>query len=161
MTVTSRPFPPCPRCGSRDAVEIIYGLPDLELGVAAERGEVVLGGCIIGDASSDYQCRGCEAPLPWVRDEEADAETGASAVDAALMAFERCRQGAGPGRLNRPEAAKQERVPRSVVRYAQRRPRSPFADIDRALRETCPAPRHGGRPGVGPHRGRPARYPAH
>jgi hypothetical protein len=72
MTVTSPPFPPCPRCGSTDAVEIIYGLPDMELGMAAERGEVVLGGCIVGDESPDYECRRCGTPLPWVRPSDED-----------------------------------------------------------------------------------------
>lgn len=66
MTHVSVPFPPCPACGSLDAVRIVYGLPDHELGLAAERGEVALGGCIIGAESPDYECRGCHAPLPWV-----------------------------------------------------------------------------------------------
>jgi hypothetical protein len=51
-----------------DAVEIIYGLPDVELGMAAKRGEVVLGGCISGDESPDYECRSCHSPLPWARE---------------------------------------------------------------------------------------------
>jgi hypothetical protein len=63
-------FPPCPRCGSINAVEIVYGLPDVELGMAAERGEVVLGGCIVRDESPDYQCRACDSPLPWVRPDD-------------------------------------------------------------------------------------------
>jgi hypothetical protein len=66
---------PCPRCGSTDAVEIIYGDPDVELGEAARRGEVVLGGCVIGPESPDYECRTCHEPLPWVRrDDRLEAE---------------------------------------------------------------------------------------
>jgi hypothetical protein len=74
MTVTSPPFPPCPRCGSTDAVEILYGYPTFEAGMAAERGELILGGCMVGDESPDYQCRACDSSLPWVRPEAEDAE---------------------------------------------------------------------------------------
>jgi hypothetical protein len=56
---------PCPRCGETDAVPIVYGLPDHELFAASGRGEVALGGCVIGDESPDYECRGCGSPLPW------------------------------------------------------------------------------------------------
>jgi hypothetical protein len=68
VSVTAPSFPPCPRCGSTDALEIVYGLPDIELGMAAERREVVLGGCISGDESPDYECRSCHSPLPWARE---------------------------------------------------------------------------------------------
>ena len=70
MTVTSPPFPPCPRCGSTDAIEVVYGEPTHEAFLASERGEIVLGGCLVGDESPDYECRGCRAPLPWVRPSE-------------------------------------------------------------------------------------------
>ena len=40
--------------------------------MAAERGEVILGGCIAGDEAPDYQCRDCDAPLPWVRPDDPD-----------------------------------------------------------------------------------------
>lgn len=68
VTLTDN-MPPCPSCGSREAVEIVYGLPDLELGRSAERGEVVLGGCVIGPESPEYECRSCGAPLPWIADD--------------------------------------------------------------------------------------------
>jgi hypothetical protein len=61
--------PPCPSCGSRDQIEIVYGLPDAELGRSAERGEVVLGGCVIGPESPTYECRSCGAALPWIADD--------------------------------------------------------------------------------------------
>ena len=32
---------PCPRCGSRDIVAVIYGLPSPELHIQGQRGEVV------------------------------------------------------------------------------------------------------------------------
>jgi hypothetical protein len=37
-------LPACPSCGSTEAIQIVYGLPDVEPGRAADRGEVVLGG---------------------------------------------------------------------------------------------------------------------
>jgi hypothetical protein len=66
MTPTHTTFPPCPGCGSTDAVRIVYGYPDFELGEAERRGEVVLGGCLVGPESPDYECRGCGVALPWV-----------------------------------------------------------------------------------------------
>lgn len=74
MSVTQPAFPPCARCGSAEAVEILYGYPSIEMGGAADRGEIVLGGCIVGDESPDYQCRDCRSPLPWVRPADDDSE---------------------------------------------------------------------------------------
>jgi hypothetical protein len=47
----------CPRCGSREVVPIVYGLPPYQLSEAEERGEIVLGGCEPTDA--DRACRSC------------------------------------------------------------------------------------------------------
>jgi hypothetical protein len=58
-------FPPCPACAATEVVPITYGYPDLELGQAEERGEIVLGGCLVGPESPEYECRNCCAPLPW------------------------------------------------------------------------------------------------
>jgi hypothetical protein len=69
MTPTPTTFPPCPACASTDAVEIVYGYPSFELVEAERRGEIVLGGCLIGPESPDYECRGCGAALPWVHTE--------------------------------------------------------------------------------------------
>jgi predicted RNA-binding Zn-ribbon protein involved in translation (DUF1610 family) len=33
---------------------------------AAERGEIALGGCIVGDESPEFECPACGAKLPWV-----------------------------------------------------------------------------------------------
>ncbi|WP_156251507.1 hypothetical protein [Pseudactinotalea terrae] len=55
----------CPECGSGDVVEIVYGMPGPELFEAAERGEVVLGGCVMfvdpdgQSADPDRSCRDC------------------------------------------------------------------------------------------------------
>ena len=65
--VTTRtPLRPCPQCGSTDAIRIAYGYPTFEMGEAADRGEIRLGGCVIGPESPDYECLRCNAQLPWV-----------------------------------------------------------------------------------------------
>jgi hypothetical protein len=51
-------------------VPIVYGYPTSELFEVAERGEVRLGGCVIGNESPDYECRDCRALLPWVAADE-------------------------------------------------------------------------------------------
>jgi len=66
----STTFPPCPTCGSTDGIRIVYGYPPLELWQAEQRGEIVLGGCVIGPESPDYECRSCGVPLPWVAKEQ-------------------------------------------------------------------------------------------
>jgi len=48
----------CPRCGELGAVPVIYGLPSGDLFERAERGEVILGGCFMGD-DPDYLCHDC------------------------------------------------------------------------------------------------------
>lgn len=44
---------------------IVYGYPSLEMFESAERGEIRLGGCVIGDESPELECPECRAPLPW------------------------------------------------------------------------------------------------
>jgi hypothetical protein len=58
--------PRCPVCGSKDSVEIVYGLPGAELIEASERGEVAIGGCVVMEDGSDpdRRCRVCETE--WV-----------------------------------------------------------------------------------------------
>lgn len=67
---TSTTHPPCPRCGSTDAIRILYGYPAFEMFEAAERGEIRLGGCMVWPESPDYECRGCGTALPWVAKHE-------------------------------------------------------------------------------------------
>ena len=48
--------PPCPRCNGA-AVPIVYGLgPPSE---AYDRGEIVLGGCVVDENSPAWHCQGC------------------------------------------------------------------------------------------------------
>jgi hypothetical protein len=42
-------------------MRIVYGLPSLELADAADRGEIVLGGCIVEDDNPNRECRRCGA----------------------------------------------------------------------------------------------------
>ncbi len=49
----------CPECGSTDIVPIAYGLPGQELVEAADRGEVILGGCIVWDNAPNLHCKAC------------------------------------------------------------------------------------------------------
>ena len=56
---------PCPQCGSVEALRIMYGYPTTEAFEAAERGDIALGGCVVGPESPELQCRGCAAALPW------------------------------------------------------------------------------------------------
>ena len=51
----------CPQCRQTDqVVRIIYGMPSYELFEQAERGEVALGGCVVGGVDPRYLCRRCD-----------------------------------------------------------------------------------------------------
>jgi len=47
----------CERCHSREVVPICYGLPTEEAFAEAEKGEFVLGGCMVRDAL--WHCKSC------------------------------------------------------------------------------------------------------
>ncbi|MFM6968746.1 MAG: hypothetical protein ACKOWN_07505 [Microbacteriaceae bacterium] len=47
----------CPVCGTTDPLEIIYGLPSIEMMTASTEGKIALGGCIIDPESPAYMCR--------------------------------------------------------------------------------------------------------
>lgn len=49
----------CPHCGSKAAVQIVYGLPGPELFERAKRGEVILAGCIVGTNDPTWGCLEC------------------------------------------------------------------------------------------------------
>ncbi len=49
----------CPDCGRRSATPIGYGYPSHEMFEAAERGELVLGGCLVEPASPIWCCARC------------------------------------------------------------------------------------------------------
>lgn len=51
----------CPACGSERVAPIIYGYPSAEAGAAAERGELVLGGCMVWFGAPQWECLACGA----------------------------------------------------------------------------------------------------
>lgn len=48
----------CPQCGGR-VVDILYGEPTPEAMEAIERGELMLGGCIVSEDAPEWQCVKC------------------------------------------------------------------------------------------------------
>jgi hypothetical protein len=74
----------CPRCGQEiTPTPIVYGYPSGEMFESAERGEIRLGGCIIGDESPEFECPQCHASLPWM------AEAGLRVDGLASISFGR------------------------------------------------------------------------
>ena len=49
---------PCTICGE-PGVPIVYGMAPAELGEAEERGEIVLGGCVVTGEDPDHRCSYC------------------------------------------------------------------------------------------------------
>jgi hypothetical protein len=56
--------PSCPQCGSVQTIPISSGMPDHELFAASERGEVLIGGCILMGDDPDRHCVACG--IDWV-----------------------------------------------------------------------------------------------
>ncbi|MCB2222133.1 MAG: hypothetical protein KQI35_17250 [Bacteroidetes bacterium] len=48
----------CPVCNKTDQViPIIYGFPDESLFIKADKGEVILGGCVIVENNPEWYCK--------------------------------------------------------------------------------------------------------
>lgn len=60
----------CPKCGSKNSVKIVYGMPSYELFQEAEAGKVKLGGCVIIEGNPEYFCKDCE--YEWNREQAID-----------------------------------------------------------------------------------------
>ena len=58
--MSSNEKPRCPRCGG-EAIRIVYGFPTFETFEAAERGEVMLGGCVEFGEPATLHCPTCDA----------------------------------------------------------------------------------------------------
>ncbi|WP_405162943.1 hypothetical protein OG203_42890 [Nocardia sp. NBC_01499] len=58
MTEQNTDRPLCPKCGAA-MTPIMYGYPSSISFDRAERGEIVLGGCVITPDSPDWACRTC------------------------------------------------------------------------------------------------------
>ncbi len=54
----------CPSCGERRLVPIAYGYPGPQMWEAVDRGEIVLGGCIIEPDNPQWRCLSCSTDLP-------------------------------------------------------------------------------------------------
>ena len=52
-------MPICPSCGSSNYIPIVYGKPSSEALKKARRGEIVLGGCLVGPNRNLYRCKDC------------------------------------------------------------------------------------------------------
>ena len=54
--------PRCPKCGTERVLPIAYGYPSPEMQDAIQRGELALGGCIVGRAGGDplWRCAACK-----------------------------------------------------------------------------------------------------
>ena len=50
----------CLKCGSKNSVNILYGMPSYELFQEAEAGKVKLGGCMLSIGDPEYSCKECE-----------------------------------------------------------------------------------------------------
>lgn len=61
----------CPKCGSKNSLKIIYGLPGIKLVMEEAEGKVKLGGCCIFENSPEYYCTECENE--WSREQATDA----------------------------------------------------------------------------------------
>lgn len=49
----------CPSCKAKESVNIQYGMPSEEAFESSRRGEIALGGCIIGDNDPERRCLKC------------------------------------------------------------------------------------------------------
>lgn len=55
--------PPCPRCGSGDVVEVVYGYPLPSTAARARAGQIFLGGCLVdfdNENEERARCRVCD-----------------------------------------------------------------------------------------------------
>jgi len=48
----------CPKCEG-DLIPIVYGYPGPEMVESADRGEILLGGCIVSDNDPQFRCKNC------------------------------------------------------------------------------------------------------
>jgi hypothetical protein len=55
--------PKCPHCGAKKVVDILYGYPSDEGFEKADKGELVIGGCIVSGDNPSWQCTTCNTPI--------------------------------------------------------------------------------------------------
>ena len=49
----------CAHCGASEHREVVFGYPSADLVERSERGEIVLGGCTVGEEARDWLCDDC------------------------------------------------------------------------------------------------------
>ncbi|MEX1194954.1 MAG: hypothetical protein WED85_07850 [Dehalococcoidia bacterium] len=60
----------CPKCGQKNTVvPIMYGMPSGEAMEEAERGDLMLAGCMVGDVDPQLNCRACAINFAFARPE--------------------------------------------------------------------------------------------
>ena len=57
---TDNKVPVCPECNSENVIPIVYGYPDYTAERKAKKGEILLGGCVIGINDPEWYCKECE-----------------------------------------------------------------------------------------------------
>lgn len=57
--MTRAPGEACPACGADALVPIVYGFPTYDAAQAEDRGELVIGGCVLGFDDPTHQCKTC------------------------------------------------------------------------------------------------------
>lgn len=76
----------CPKCGSKNSVVIVYGMPSYELALEAETGKVKLGGCVEIIGNAEYFCKDCENE--WNREQAIDeAYSSIKAIKASVGGY--------------------------------------------------------------------------
>lgn len=69
----------CSRCGAVRSRRVVYGYPGPDLIEAARRGEVVLGGCNLGEPVGVWFCEDCERTMS--EEERLAYQEAAEAID--------------------------------------------------------------------------------
>ncbi len=60
----------CLKCGSKNSVSIVYGMPSYEAYQEAEAGKFKLGGCVLSLGDPEYACKDCDHE--WNREQAID-----------------------------------------------------------------------------------------
>ena len=67
----------CPRCGvDAPMIPIVFGYPIPETFEAADRGEVILGGCVVWGEDPTHRCSACDRDVMIDRDLERGVSDG-------------------------------------------------------------------------------------
>ncbi len=72
----------CPRCGAfAPMLPILFGFPWFVAGEAQERGEIVLGGCVVTGEDPTHRCSACGEDVILDLDGADDATSSFSAIE--------------------------------------------------------------------------------